>query len=318
MMDFVKEAEKAEKRIRTYIRRTPLEFSHFLSKEGDTKVFLKLENLQLTNSFKIRGAINKVLSLEKNEKERGVITSSSGNHGAAFAFITSKLGIEGTIFLPEYTSQAKRTALQNYGTKLEFIGNDCVHTENHARKIAIERGLPYISPYNDPQIVAGQATIGIELMEQLKDIDVVLVPVGGGGLISGIAGYLKSIDKNIKIIGCQPINSAVMYESIKAGKIIVKESLDTISDGTAGGIEEHSITYDYCKKYIDDFILVSEEEIKESIKLIMKHHYMLIEGAAALTVSSFLKSKDDFAGKNVVLIISGAKISLDKIKEIMC
>ena len=317
-MDFVEEAEKAEKRIKPYIRKTPLEFSYFLSQEGNNNTFLKLENLQLTNSFKLRGAVNKILSLEKNEKDRGVITSSSGNHGAAFAYITNKLGVEGTIYLPEYVSKAKLDALQYYGTKLVIVGNDCVETENHARKIALEKGLSYVSPYNDPKIVAGQATIGIELKDQLKNIDVVLVPIGGGGLISGIAGYLKSVDNNIKIIGCQPSNSAVMYESIKKGEIVIMESLDTISDGTAGGIEENSITFDYCKKYVDDFILVSEEEIKESIKLILKHHYMLVEGAGAVTIASFLKNKDMFEGKNVVLIISGAKISLDKIKEIMC
>ncbi len=317
-MDFVKEAKKAEKRIRSYIRKTPLEYSPFLSKEGKNKTYLKLENLQLTGSFKIRGAINKILSLTLEDREKGVITSSSGNHGAAFAYIAEKLAIDGTIYLPKNASKAKIASLKSYGVNLEFYGYDCVQTETHARNLSLEQGVVFVSPYNDSEIIAGQATIGIELLEQLADTDVVLVPVGGGGLISGIAGYLKSVNKNIEVIGCQPINSAIMNESIKQGKIVTIESLDTISDGTAGGIEENSITFNFCKKYVDDFILVSELEIKESIRLVLQHHHMLIEGAAALTVSSYLKNKSKFKGKNVVLVISGAKISLEKLKEILC
>ena len=317
-MDFIKETKKAEKRIRSYVRKTPLEYSQFLSKKGNNKTYLKLENLQLTGSFKIRGAINKILSLTIEDRERGIITSSSGNHGAAFAYITDKLDIDGTIYLPKNASKAKITSLRNYGTNLEFYGCDCVQAETYARNLSLEQGVVYVSPYNDTEIIAGQATIGIELLEQLADIDVVLVPVGGGGLISGIGGYLKSINKNIEVIGCQPVNSAIMFESIKQGKIVALDSTDTISDGTAGGIEENSITFDFCQKHVDDFILVSESEIKESIRLILQHHHMLIEGAAALTVSSYLNNKSKFEGKNVVLVISGAKISLEKLKEILC
>lgn len=317
-MDFIKEAKKAEKRIRSYVRKTPLEYSQFLSKEGKNKTYLKLENLQLTGSFKIRGAINKLLSLSQEDRGRGVITSSSGNHGVAFAYITNILDIDGTIYLPKNASAAKIASLKSYGTNMKFYGYDCVQTETHARNLSLEQGVVFVSPYNDSEIIAGQATIGIELLEQLADIDVVLVPVGGGGLISGIGGYLKSINTNIEVIGCQPVNSAIMFESIKQGKIVTLDSLDTISDGTAGGIEENSITFNFCQKYVDNFILVSESEIKESIRLMLQHHHMLIEGAAALTVSSYLNNKSKFEGKNVVLVISGAKISLEKLKEILC
>jgi threonine dehydratase len=152
---------------------------------------------------------------------------------------------------------------------------------------------------------------------QIEKIDAVLVPVGGGGLISGIAGYLKSLDQNIEIIGCQPENSAVMYESMKAGKIVQMESKPTLSDGTAGGIEESSITFDICKEVVDDFILVTEKEIKQALKMIMEQHSMLIEGSAVLSVSSFIKAKEKFKNKNVVLILSGARISLKKLREIL-
>jgi threonine dehydratase len=261
--------------------------------------------------------MNKLFSLSKKEKRTILITASSGNHGAAFAYGVKKLGLRGIIYLPGHTSQAKVNALKYYDVVLKFFGTDCVKTEEHAIKEAVKNSFKYIPPYNDLKIIGGQGTIGIELRRQVEKIDAVLVPVGGGGLISGIAGYLKSLDEKIEIIGCQPENSAVMYESIKAGKVLEMESQPTLSDGSAGGIEQGAITFDICKKFVDDFILVSEEEIKEAMKLILEKHFMLIEGAGALSVASFLKTKKRFKGKNVVLIISGSKISLDTLREVL-
>lgn len=174
-----------------------------------------------------------------------------------------------------------------------------------------------MSAYNDLQVVAGQGTIGLELERQLRTVDVVLAPVGGGGLIAGIAGYLKSGHEAIKIIGCQPYNSCVMHESIKAGRILDLESKPTISDGSAGGIEPGAITFDICKDMVDTFIILSEEEIIEALKLILAKHYLLIEGAAALSVAAFLKDKDKFKGKTIVLILSGCKIGIETLKEIL-
>ncbi len=316
-IDLKKEAERAEKAIRKYIRETPAEHSPFFSQEGDCNVYLKLENLQMTGSFKLRGTMNKLLSLSKKERKTILVTASSGNHGAAFAHGVKKLGLRGIIYLPGHTSQAKVDALKYYDVVLKFFGTDCVKTEEHAIKEAVKNSLKYIPPYNDLKIIGGHGTIGIELMRQVERIDALLVPVGGGGLISGIAGYLKSLNEKIEIIGCQPQNSAVMYESIKAGKILEMESQPTLSDGSAGGIEQGAITFDICKKYVDDFILVSEEEIKEAMKLFLEKHFMLIEGAGALSVASFLKKKMRFNGKNVVLIISGSKLTLDTLKEVL-
>ncbi len=316
-IDLKKEAERAEKAIRKYIRETPAEHSPFFSKEGDCNVYLKLENLQMTGSFKLRGTMNKLLSLSKKERKTILVTASSGNHGAAFAYGVKKLGLRGIIYLPGHSSQAKVDALKYYDVVLKFFGTDCVKTEEHAIKEAVKNSFKYIPPYNDLKIIGGHGTIGIELKRQLKGIDAVLVPVGGGGLISGIAGYLKSLDEKIEIIGCQPENSAVMYESIKAGKILEMESQPTLSDGSAGGIEQGAVTFDICKKYVDDFILVSEEEIKEAMKLFLEKHFMLIEGAGALSVASFLKKKMRFNGKNVVLIISGSKLTLDTLRDVV-
>ena len=261
--------------------------------------------------------MNKLLSLTKKDRKTELVTASSGNHGAAFAYALKKLGLRGTIYMPSIANQAKIEGLRYYDAELKFHGTDCVETEVFARNSARKNHLQYIPPYNDLKIIGGQATIGIELRRQIENINTVLVPVGGGGLISGIAGYLKSIDKNIEIIGCQPENSAVMYESIKAGRIVEMESKPTLSDASAGGIEKGAITLDICKKYVDDFILVTEEEIKEGIKLFIEKHNMLIEGTAALPAASYLKTIEKFKNKNVVLILSGARIGLDQLNEVI-
>lgn len=312
-----KETLAAEKRIRRHIRETPAEHSPFLSQLGNCNIYLKCENFQLTGSFKLRGAVNKILSLSEQEKTRDLMTASSGNHGAAFSWALKRFGLKGSIVLPEITAPTKIDSLLLYGTDIIKHGDDCIKAERFGRKKAAERGLTYIPPYNDPQIIGGQGTIGIELMRQVPDIDCVLVPVGGGGLIAGIAGYLKSENQNIEIIGCQPENSAVMYESIKAGRVLDLESKPTISDGSAGGIEQDTITFPMCQELVDDFILVSEEEIISGIKLILAKHYMLVEGSAVLSVAAFIKQKNRFLGKNVVLILSGSKISLQTLKEIL-
>jgi len=316
-MNIFKEVENAELRIRDYIRETPLEHSPYLSKISDSDVYLKLENLQITNSFKLRGAINKILSLSNIERKNGITTASSGNHGAATAYAMKKFNCNGTIYLPEIASPAKVESLNLYGVDIKFHGDDCVKAELFAKKIAAKNNQTFVSPYNDPKIIGGQGTIAVELMRQIDEFNSILIPVGGGGLIGGISSYLKETDSNINIIGCQPENSAVMYESIKAGKLLDLESQPTISDGSAGGIEEGSITFAICQKYVDDFILVNEAEIIAAMKLIMQNHFMLIEGSGALSIASFIKNKGIFKGQRVVLVISGAKISLEKLKEII-
>lgn len=312
-----KEIEKAEKRIRKYIRETPLVYSPFLSQLSMCEVYLKFESAQITGSFKLRGALNKILSLSKKERKTILVTASSGNHGAAFAYTVKKFGLKGMIYLPGNTTKAKIDVLKDYDVVLKFFGTDCVKTEEHARSEAEKNVLLYIPPYNDLKIIAGHGTIGIELMRQIDKIDVIFVPVGGGGLISGIIGYLKPAEENIKIIGCQPLNSPVMYKSVRVGKIIEMESKPTLSDGSAGGIEQGSITFDICKKYVDDFALVSEQEIKEAMRLLIEKHFSLVEGAGALSVASFLQQKELYKSKTVVLVLSGSKIALNQLKEVI-
>lgn len=316
-MDVKTEILQAEQRIRPHIRETPLDYSFHLSNITGSNVFLKLENLQHTGSFKFRGAMNKLLCLAPEQREQGVVAASSGNHGAALAFGLRLLKMKGTIFVPENASLTKVEAIRRLGAEVRFYGIDGGITEVYAREYAMDHGLTYISPYNDPQIIGGQGTIAVELSRQIKQIDVVLVAVGGGGLISGIAGYLKSISAAVTVLGCQPENSPIMSESVRAQHIVARDSLPTLSDGTAGGIEPGAITFPLCQRLVDEYILVSEQEIKDAMRLFMETHHMLIEGAAGVVIASFLKSRDLFQGKNVVLVICGANISLETLKTIL-
>lgn len=317
MFDIQNEVLQAEKRIQSYILKTPAYHSIVLSRATKANVFLKCENLQLTGAFKIRGALNKILSLSPSARAQGIVTASSGNHGAAVAYSLAKLAIPGVIFVPENAAKTKIANIRTYSENLQFYGQDCVDTEAHARAYARQHTMHYISPYNDPEVVAGQGTIGVELLDQIETIDAVFVPIGGGGLIAGIAGYLKSVRPHIQIIGCLPENSPVMAESIKQNCIVAMTTLPTLSDATAGGIEADSITFDLCREFVDDYVLVSEAQISEAIKSMIKTQHLLIEGAAGVALASFHKVADRFSGQNVVIVLSGANIGFETLQEIM-
>jgi len=307
----------AEKRIRPHIRQTPLERSPCLSDLADADVYLKLESAQITGSFKLRGAMNKMLSLSEEQRQKGVLTASSGNHGAACAYLMTHFGIRGTIYLPESVAPAKLEAIRSYGADTELVPGDGIEAEKLARKLADERDQVYISPYNDPLIVAGQGTIGLELRRQLESLDAVLIPVGGGGLAAGIAGYLRSVDSGVNIIGCQPENSRVMYESVRAGKVLDLESQPTLADGTAGGVDMDSITFPMCRDLIDEWELLSEDEIAGAILLALDKQHVLIEGAAAMPIAALVRNPERFAGQTVVLVVSGAKLGIGTLRELL-
>jgi threonine dehydratase len=262
--------EEAAERIKPHARKTPLEYSPGLSEELNCNVYLKLENWQITGSFKPRGALNKIIQVYEQDPETIIITASTGNHAAAVAYAISVVQGKGIIYLPLNVSKAKIKALRNVqGVGIEYYGNDSVETERAARKRSSEGGKTFVSPYNDLDIIHGQGTIGAEILAQLpgdQKLDAVFVPVGGGGLVSGIAGYIKELRPDVEIIGCQPENSAVMYHSLLKGKILEMESHPTLSDGTAGGVEEDSITFEFCQKYVDQWILVKEEQILKALR----------------------------------------------------
>lgn len=316
-LDVRQEVLEAEDRIRLQVRQTPLEPSLWLGQISGSEVYLKLENLQITNSFKIRGALNKILSLSEEERQGGIVTASSGNHGAAVAYLLRRFGLHGSIYIPETVSRAKVDTLRVYGADLVEVGTDGIEAEIAARETAEREGRVYISPYNDAKIIGGQGTIGLELESQLEGIDAVFCPVGGGGLAAGVAGYLKSSDAQIRFVGCQPRNSSVMYESVREGRILDLPSEPTLSDGTAGGIEMDSVTFPVCRDRVDEYVLVDEEEIASSIRLMLEKHHLLVEGAAALSVAAFVRQAAAFRGARVVLVITGARISADTLVEVL-
>ncbi len=316
-MDIAKEVIAAEIRIRPYIRKTILEYSPYYSRLTEANVHFKLENLQHSGSFKLRGAMNKMLSLTPVQRDRGVVTASTGNHGAAVAYGLGKLGGRAIVFVPVNASPGKVQVIAGLGAEVHHFGDDTADTEAHARKFSEQNGLAYIPPYNDVQVIGGQGTIAVELANELNNIDIVFVALGGGGLISGIAGYLKSNHPGMEIIGCSPQNSQVMIQSVDAGQILDLPSLPTISDGTAGGIEPGAVTFDLCREWVDDYETVTEDEIKENLREFLQIQHMLIEGSAAVAIAAMVKRRNRLAGKNVVVIICGANISLETLKTIL-
>jgi threonine dehydratase len=315
-MDIKEKIIDAEKRIRPYLRETPLEYSYALNKMTGSEVYLKLENIQITGSFKARGALNKTLLLKDSTAR--IVTASTGNHGLGVANALSVVKKEGTIYLPTTASPAKVEAIKMRGVPVEFYGDNCEETEQFVRKLSEANNQVYISPYNDEDVMAGQGSIGVELLRQLPDLDAVFISVGGGGLIAGIASYLKAVNPKIEVVACLPENAPVMYECIKAGKIIEVAEKPTLSDATAGGIEAGSITFEVCQKYVDTYITVSEKEIVDSMKLVMKHHHLIIEGSAGVAVASLLKAKEQYEGKKVVVVICGGNVSEAVLKRLIC
>jgi threonine dehydratase len=307
----------AANRIAPHIRETPLDRSPFFSDLTGANVFLKLENLQFTGSFKLRGAFNKLLSLSPQQRVAGCVAASSGNHGAAVAVAMSKLDTKGVIFVPEGTSTTKVDAIKRAGGDVRFFGTDGLDTEMHAREYAAENGMCYLSPYNDEDVVAGQGTCGVEIAKQLAQLDAIFVAVGGGGLISGVGSFLKSVNPTMSVIACQPAASAVMTESVKAGEILELPSQTTLSDGTAGGIEADAITFDLCRTVTDDYVVVSEDQIAEAMRQFIDAHHMLPEGAAGVALAGLRLRADSYKGKNVVVIICGGNISRETLKEVI-
>lgn len=312
-------AAAAADQIADMIVRTELHRSAFFSEKLDAEVFFKLENLQTTGSFKLRGASNKLLQLSDTQRRHGCVAASSGNHGAAVACAMQKMNVRGVIFVPEQTSSAKVEKIRSYGGDVRFFGTDGLDTEQHARQYAADNNMQYLSPYNDASVIAGQGTCGVEILQELPDVDTVFVAVGGGGLISGAGSVLKTARPATRIFGCQPLASAVMARSVEAGEILDMPSDPTISDGTAGGIEAGAITFPLVQAVVDEFVVVDEEQIVAAMRLYMDAEGHVIEGAAGVAVAAMLAKKDVLSGCKIAVIICGANVSdevLAKVKQV--
>lgn len=319
-MDFRQEVEAAAERISGRVRTTPVERSATLTdgaRSDGGAVWLKLENLQLTGSFKLRGATHKILSLNNEERGRGVVAASSGNHGAAVGCAAAAADCRAIVFVPESAASSKVAAIRSWGAEVRTHGDDSLLAEIEARRYAAAKGMAYLSPYNDWQVVAGQGTLGAELTRQLDDLDAIFVALGGGGLISGVGGYLKAVRPQLRVIACSPENSPVMHASLEAGRILEMDSLPTLSDGTAGGVEAGALTFDLCREVVDESLVVSEAEIREALRLVIGSHHTLIEGAAGVAVAGYLANRERFTGMDVAIVLCGANIDPSVLKEIL-
>ncbi|MHA2005189.1 MAG: threonine ammonia-lyase [Candidatus Thorarchaeota archaeon] len=281
--------------------------SDTLSELCRAEVHLKLENQQHTGTFKMRGAFNRMSHLSPSEKAKGVVTASSGNHAQGVAYAAQQLGIPAKIVVPDQVSKAKLAKLQKYDVEI-VLGGGFDEVEVKARKMAKTQGLTYISPYNDFLVMSGQGTIGLEIVEDVERFDSIVVPVGGGGLISGIAVAVKSLEPDTEVIGVQTEGSSTFYWSWKAGKVVQVEETDTLAEAFLGGVEEGSVTLDVSMEYVDDIVLVDEETVAEGIRLLWSEQGQIIEGAGATSISPLLKNPERFYGRTVVCVVSGGNI----------
>ncbi len=292
-------------------------FAPRLSEITGARVHLKLENLQHTGSFKYRGACNRLLAMDAATRGAGVVAASSGNHGAAVARAAGELGIRAIVFVPQGTSAVKADAIRAGGADLREFGTDGLDTEQHARDYADRNGMVYVSPYNDPAVIAGQGTCGLEIARDLDAVRALFVAVGGGGLIGGIGSVFRDAGRPARIIGCQPAASPVMAESVAAGRIVDRESGPTLSDGTAGGIEPGAITFELCRSVVDEYHLVEERDIAAAMRQVIDTEHQLIEGAAGVAVAACLAMAPEFAGEDVAIVICGANISRATLRAVL-
>ncbi|MEN1967477.1 hydroxyectoine utilization dehydratase EutB [Lentibacillus sp. N15] len=299
---------KARQRIASIVQKTPLIFSPALSEATGTSVYLKLENINVTGSFKIRGAANKMLSLTPEQRKRGVTTFSTGNFGLSVAYLAKKLEIDATICISRRVPNAKKEQLKRSGAHLEMIGESQDDAEQHSYRLEKEQGLTVVHPFDDPEIIAGQGTIGLELLDDLPEVDTVIGGLSGGGLHSGLGVALKETDPVIQILGLSSAKGAAMYHSIQAGKPITVQEEDTLADSLLGGIGMNNrYTFAMVQQYVDDIVLLNEEEIAQGMAFMFTNHRMAIEGAAASGIGAILNHRLKL-GSNVVIVISGGSV----------
>jgi len=299
-------------RIKPFIHETGIMFSQSLSEEFGNKLFIKPECLQKTGSFKIRGAASKVTSLGAGTV-KGLVTASSGNHGQAVAYMAKAYNLKAIIVIPNTAPQAKITAIKAYGAEIVMVGPKSSERLETAQRISQEMGYLYIPPYDDYDVIKGQGTIGLELIDWNQPVDKVFVPIGGGGLLSGIAACIKAFNPNIKVIGVEPKKSSCMYTSIKAGERR-EITPDTIADGLRT-LKPGELTFPLVQKYVDDLMLVEEEEIKQAMRLIMERMKLIVEPSGAVSVAAMLK--EERRGLNLVSVISGGNLDIMKIPELL-
>jgi len=308
---------EAVERCQDHLSPTPLEYSLYLSREIEGEVWLKLDSMQRTASFKFRGALNKILSLTEVELDKGVVSASTGNYALAIAEAMAIRKRRATIYVAEDIEPSRLDLLRAHGLDLVVYGKGAWDAEKEARRVAQAEDKIYASPYNDPIVVGGQGTCGYEISKQLPDLDAAFFACGAGGLLTGSAGWLKSHNPDVQAFGVSPENSPVMYESMRANEMVEIETFPTLADTCAGGVDLDSITLELCQRYVEEIVLLTETEIEESIRLLFEQHRLVVEGSGALGVGGLLKRKERFKGKKVVAVVCGRNIDLELFKRII-
>ncbi|MDN4876964.1 bifunctional threonine ammonia-lyase/L-serine ammonia-lyase TdcB [Bacillus cereus] len=313
----ITDIKKAKEILDVNARKTPLVKSFYLTSKTGGEIYLKLENMQLTGSFKFRGAFNKISQLTNEEKERGVIACSAGNHAQGVALSSHLLGIKSKIVMPTSAPQAKVDATRGYGSEVILYGDTFDDAKAKCEEIIKETGETYLHPYDDVEVMAGQGTIGLDILDDMWDVDTVIVPIGGGGIISGIAVALKSFNPSINIIGVQAENVHGMKASYDAGEIVSHYKAPTIADGCAVKIPGN-LTFEIVKNLVDEIVTVSEEELEVAMKDLLQRGKAVVEGAGALATAALLAGKVDkyVQGKKVVAVISGGNVDLKRISSV--
>jgi len=291
---------------------TPVVDSPLLTDMTGATVSLKLENLQVTGSFKVRGAACKMLSLSEEDRSRGVVACSSGNHGLAVAYVAQLLGIKATVCVPEWVDPVKLEAIRSRGAETVIYGKTYDESEVRSLEIQQQQGLSYIHPFDDPHVIAGQGTIGLELIEQVPSLGTVIVPLSGGGLVSGIALAVKSHDPSIRVVGISAQRARVMYESLIAGRPIDFPEEETIASALSGGIGlDNKYSFRLVRDIVDDYMLVSEEELVEAMAFAAKEQKLVIEGGGVVGIAALLSGKVDRVAGDVAVVVSGGNVDLE-------
>jgi len=308
---------EAKKRIENVVADTPLAFAPYLSEMTDMNVYLKKENLQVTGAFKIRGAYNKIASLSQEEREGGVVAASAGNHAQGVALSAQKFGIRAVIVMPESTPLTKINGVKHYGAEVILAGSNYDEAYAYALKYGKENKLTFVHPFEDEAVIAGQGTVGLEILQKCADIDAVIVPIGGGGLISGVATAIKETNPNIRVIGVSASGAPAFKESYLCKKPIDSTNVRTIADGIA--VRDTSpITLEYALRYVDEVLSVDDEEIASAILYLLEKQKLVVEGAGAVGVAALLHHKlDELKGKNVAVILSGGNMDVTLLSVII-
>jgi len=304
----------AEKTLESVIKKTELIESPFFSNECGNRVFIKPENLQVTGAFKIRGAFNKLSKLNEMEKIRGVIAASAGNHAQGVGYAAQMLGVKATLVMPATTPIIKVEATKNYGVDVVLHGDSYDEAYKKARELEAEQNYVFVHPFDDLDVIMGQGTLALEIIKDLDDVDAILVPIGGGGLISGIAFAIKMLKPSIKVIGVEPDGACCIKESLAQNKVIELLAVDTMADGTAVK-KPGDLTFEFIREFVDEVVTVSEFDILEAILLLMEKHKLVVEGAGALSLAGLKKLQS--TDKKVVCLVSGGNIDISTISAII-